>query len=69
MSVTEIIEQVKALTLEEQQELKQLLLDLLDDPPVKKRKLSELRGLGKDIWQDIDAQTYVNQLRDEWDHD
>jgi len=27
----------------------------------------ELHGLGKEIWQDIDAQEYVNHLRDEWD--
>jgi hypothetical protein len=31
------------------------------------RRLSELRGLGKEIWQGIDAQEYVDQLRDEWD--
>ena len=29
-------------------------------------KLSELRGLGKEIWGREDAQDYVNQLRDEW---
>ena len=26
-----------------------------------------LHGLGATIWQGIDAQEYVNQLRDEWD--
>ena len=31
------------------------------------RRLSELRGLGKEIWQGIDAQAYVDRLRDEWD--
>lgn len=30
-------------------------------------RLSELRGLGKELWQGVDAQEYVNQLRDEWD--
>ncbi|MEZ4636809.1 MAG: hypothetical protein R2873_25555 [Caldilineaceae bacterium] len=29
--------------------------------------LSELRGLGAEIWQGIDAQEYVNQLREEWE--
>ena len=24
-------------------------------------------GLGKEIWEGIDAQEYVNQLRDEWE--
>lgn len=33
----------------------------------KKRSIGELRGLGKEIWQGIDAQEYVNQERDSWD--
>ena len=33
-----------------------------------KRSILELRGLGKEIWQGIDAQTYVDGLREEWDH-
>lgn len=36
--------------------------------PQKKRSLLELEGLGAEIWQDIDTQAYVNNLRDEWDH-
>ncbi len=32
----------------------------------KRRKLSELKGLGKGIWQNIDADKYVTKLRDEW---
>jgi hypothetical protein len=31
------------------------------------RSIMELHGLGADIWQGIDAQQYVNELRDEWD--
>ncbi len=26
-----------------------------------------LHGLGKEIWQDIDAQTYVAEIRQEWE--
>ena len=33
-----------------------------------KRSLMELHGLGKEIWEGIDAQTYVDELRKEWDH-
>jgi hypothetical protein len=29
--------------------------------------LLELEGLGAEIWHGIDAQQYVNELRDEWD--
>ena len=32
----------------------------------KKHSILELRGLGKEIWQGIDAQEYVNQERSEW---
>ena len=35
------------------------------DPP--KRSIMELHGLGAADWKGIDAQGYVNKLRDEWD--
>ena len=31
------------------------------------RSLLELEGLGADIWQGIDAQAYVEEIRKEWD--
>ena len=34
----------------------------------KTRSLLELEGLGAEIWEGVDAQEYVNQLRSEWDH-
>lgn len=34
----------------------------------KKHSIMELHGLGAEIWQGIDAQEYVNELRKEWDH-
>ena len=34
--------------------------------PARKRQLTELCGLGKEIWGDMDAQAYVNEMRDEW---
>jgi hypothetical protein len=68
MSVTEILEQTKALSLEERKELAKLLIDLLDaGSPPSRRRLSELRGLGKGDWTDSDANAYVDHLRDEWD--
>jgi hypothetical protein len=33
-----------------------------------RRSITELHGLGKEIWEGVDAQTYVDQLRDEWEH-
>ncbi len=31
------------------------------------RSILELRGLGKEIWEGVDAQEYVNAERDSWD--
>lgn len=33
-------------------------------PP--KHSIMELRGLGREIWEGVDAQEYVNDLRGEW---
>ena len=30
--------------------------------------ITELHGLGKEIWNGVDAQAYVDELRSEWDH-
>ncbi len=37
--------------------------------PVAERMVDciDLRGVGKEIWEGIDAQEYVNGLRDEWE--
>ena len=73
ITVTEIMEQAKRLNQQEQKELIKLLVDALAVSDMsrsetqKKPRLSDLRGLGAEIWQDIDAQDYVNGLRDEWD--
>ncbi len=29
--------------------------------------LLDMEGLGAEIWQGVDAQQYVNELRDEWE--
>ena len=34
--------------------------------PGKHRSLRELRGLGKEIWQGIDPDRYIDELRDDW---
>jgi hypothetical protein len=72
MSVQEIIQEAKALSAEEREQLIQALANmqsLLPQPTAnKKRSLIELAGLGKEIWEGVDAQEYINQLRSEWDH-
>ncbi|MDQ2787178.1 MAG: hypothetical protein M3Y58_19480 [Chloroflexota bacterium] len=39
-----------------------------DDDNGEEHSILELEGLGAEIWKDVDAQEYVNALRDEWDH-
>jgi endonuclease III-like uncharacterized protein len=38
------------------------------EPIKNRRSLLELEGLGAEIWEGIDAQEYVNELRNEWEH-
>jgi len=41
--------------------------DIKKTQRTKKHKLVELEGLGKEIWEKIDTQKYLNDLRREWD--
>ena len=47
------------------QQVTQLLSDALETP--KELSILELRGLGKEIWEGIDAAEYVRRERDSWD--
>lgn len=42
-------------------------LALIAQQEPKNRSILELHGLGKEIWQGMDAQKYVDRLREEWD--
>lgn len=63
-----ILQQVENLTPDEQlrllEELASIVRRRITQKP--KRSIMELEGLGKEIWQGIDAQEYVNQERDSW---
>ena len=34
---------------------------------IKKRQLSELKGLGKELWQKVDVEKYLNEERNSWE--
>ncbi len=71
MTIQEMIQEARALSVEERKQLIKALVDIVNEPASqapKKRNLLELAGLGAEIWEGIDAQDYVNQLRSEWDH-
>jgi hypothetical protein len=38
------------------------------DQETHQHSIMELHGLGKEIWEGIDTQEYVNELRKEWEH-
>lgn len=61
----EIRHQVESLTPDEQLQLLEELVVLVRRRISLKsqRSIMELEGLGKEIWQGIDAQEYVNQER------
>jgi len=63
-----ISHQIKDLTLAEQLNLLEYLAKLVRQQTIRQpeRSIMELEGLGKDIWQGLDAQEYVNRERDSW---
>ncbi len=60
-----IVEEMKALPMQHQKRVLDIVR-LLKTEPYKKHNILELRGCGKKIWKGIDAQEYVNRLREEW---
>ena len=70
MTIAQILQQARTLSPEDRKELVKQMIDLLEvgeAHPGPSRRLSELRGLGKEIWEGIDAQDYVDRMRSEWD--
>ena len=61
-----LIEAARHLTPEDRDRLVKALL-----PPPRasqQHRITEMRGLGKDLWQGVDAQAYLNAERDSWDN-
>jgi len=54
------------LTTDEQLRLLEELAGLRRQVSTKTHSIFELEGLGKELWQGIDAQEYVNRERDAW---
>jgi len=64
-----LYKEITSLKLEQQLYiLNRLFMDMLRTLTTEPRlDITGLRGLGKEIWQDIDAQEYVNRERDSWE--
>lgn len=68
MTKNEAIAVILSLSRDEQAEITHMLINQLSQPDASKsHSILELEGLGAEIWKDLDAQEYVNQLRHEWD--
>ncbi len=63
-----IVEEIKSLPLPQQNKILEVvrLLKTGIEGTHKKHSITELRGCGKEIWEGIEAQEYVNKLREEW---
>lgn len=72
MTLNDMLREIQALPVRDRKALIRLIVDSLPDDDAAsaegKRSITELRGLGKEIWQDIDVHEYIEQLRSEWDH-
>jgi hypothetical protein len=70
MTFEAIVEEIRMLSVEERKALITVIVDSLTEPlaPSRTRSILEFEGLGAELWDGIDAQEYVNQLRSEWDH-
>ncbi len=64
------IQHIKPLPTADRLRLMAIIADALipETEVAHKRSLLELEGLGAEMWNAIDAQQYVNELREEWDH-
>jgi len=62
-----IYQQTSKLTHQEKLALiSKLVADLQKTPKNKKHKLAELQGLGKEMWEKINTEQYLSDLRSEW---
>ena len=65
----EVLKQVQRLSPDEQFQLLEDLVTMLRQRTVSKpfHSILELEGLGKEIWESIDVDQYLQQERDSWD--
>ena len=69
MTYDEILSQIRQLAPDEQSRLLAELTELVTRQSAgqRSRSILELEGLGKELWEGIDAQEYVDRERASWD--
>ena len=67
LSHSELLTIIRNLDTDEQLKLlEELVIIVKSKVKKKKRSILELEGLGKEIWESIDAQEYVDRERESW---
>ena len=64
LTFDELVEAASQLAPEERERLIRALTQPTLEP---EHEITKLRGLGKEVWNNIDAQGYVNGERDSWE--
>ncbi len=70
MTIQEMIQEARTLSVEERKQLIKALVDIVNEPeaaPPKKRNIMEFAGIAAHLADDEDPQDYVRRLRSEWD--
>jgi hypothetical protein len=65
MTLQELVKEIQQLSVDERKALINIISDSLDEP--KRYSILEFQGIEHDLLNGMDAQEYVNGLRDEWD--
>ncbi len=69
LTYTEVLNQVRSLDLDGQVQLLEELAAIVRYKVAvwPKHSILELKGLGKEIWQDIDVAKYIEEERNSWE--
>jgi hypothetical protein len=65
MTLQELVKEIQQLSIDDRKILISILSDSIDEP--KSHSILEFEGIGHGLLNGIDAQDYVNSLRDDWD--
>jgi hypothetical protein len=67
MTFETLVEEIRALPVEQRKQLVNVIFDSLVEPD-KPYSLLEFEGVGEHLADGTDAQDYIDELRREWDH-
>ena len=69
--INKIMFEITKLAYSEKLELLMKLAKQINEQEFKKKDskytLLQLKGLGKELWQEVDVENYINTERDQWD--